>query len=250
MGAYRGVSAGNDGIFLNSASLASRRRYSVEANWLLERAGSETAFQVLGGSVVDSETAGVTGGFAYTRVISGPWIGNVFHVPMAFSVTSSLFMGVTVKYLSIDGPAGESMRSGNLDASAFYRSAGGLGVGVAGYNLLDMGHVTQQPRGLGVGLSYGDERRYHLAADWRADFQRRGQMTNLFAVGGELLVADSIPIRASYLNDDTRSASFWSVGAGLVSASGFAVDLGFRQGIEKSDDRTFAVTLKLFLASH
>jgi hypothetical protein len=249
MGAYRGVTAGNDGIFLNAASLAARKRYSIETTFFMERLGSDATVQALNGSVVDSETTGVTSGFAYTRALAGPWNGNVFQVPLAFPVTSSLFLGFTGKFLQIDGPLGESVRSGNLDVSGFFRSSGGLAVGVSGYNLLDSGHVTQMPRRFGAGVSYGDDRRYNLAADWRADFTTRGQTTHLFAFGAEYLLGDSVPIRASYLNDDTRSASAWAVGAGLVSASGLAIDLAYRQGIERTDDRTFAVTLKLFLSS-
>ena len=262
LGAYRGIATNNDGIFTNAASLAARRRYSMDAMWLLDRARGDTALQVFGASVVDSETSSVTGGLAYTRVFAGPWIGNLFHVPIAFPVSDRMFLGLTGKYQSLDGPAGDSMRAMNVDVSAFWQSAGGFGFGVAGYNLLDTGHAAVQPRGIGVGASYGDDRRYHVAVDWRGDFDRgdlqpggvlgsdSGRLTNLFAAGGELLVADSVPLRASYVRDETRHASFWSAGVGLVTSSGFAVDLGYRQGIDDSSDRTFAAALKFFLSTH
>jgi hypothetical protein len=249
LGAYNGVITGNDGIFVNAASLAARRRYSIEGSWLLDRYGGENALQVWGISIVDSETTGVTGGLAYTRVFSGPWIGNLFHAPLAVALSQNLFVGITGKYFSMGGPAGDSMRSANMDASAFYRSATGFGLGVAGYNLFDAGHVGQFPRALGVGMSYGDERKYHFAADWRGDFQRQGRTTHLFAFGGELLLGDTVPVRASYLDDETRNASFWSVGAGLVSASGIAIDAAYRQGFQDASDRTFAVTLKIFVSA-
>lgn len=249
LGAYRGIAAGNDGIFTNAASLASRKRYSIEAMWLLDRAGASPALQVFGASVVDSETASVTGGLAYTRVISGPWIGNLFDVPIAFPVTERLFLGITGKYSSLDGPAGDQMRALNADVSAYWQATSGFGLGVAGYNLLSTGHVGEQPRAIGVGASYGDERRYHIAVDWRGDTQRQGKLTSLFAVGGELLVADVVPLRASFVDDETRNASFWSAGLGLVSASGVAIDVAYRQGITDPSERTFAAALKLFLSS-
>jgi hypothetical protein len=250
LGAYRGIAAGNDGMFTNAASLAARRRYSMEAAWLLGRFAGETQFQSLNLSVVDSETAKVTGGVAYTRVLSGDWIGNLFHVPVAFPVSERFFLGVTGKYQSLDGPAGDMMRAGNVDASAFWLPSAGFGLGVAGYNLLDAGHVSQQPRGIGVGASYGNDRSYHVAVDWRGDFQRRGRLTNLFAIGGEVLLGDLVPVRASFVKDETRNASFWSAGLGIVTSSGFALDAGYRQGIDATDDRTFAVAVKLFLSSH
>jgi hypothetical protein len=141
------------------------------------------------------------------------------------------------------------MRAANVDLSAFWLPSSGFGLGVAGYNLLDAGHVGQQPRGFGVGASYGDDRLYHLAVDWRADFQRQGRTTHLFAIGGELLLGELVPVRASFVKDETRNASFWSAGLGIVTSSGFAIDAAYRQGIDASDERTFAVAMKLFVTS-
>ena len=249
IGAYRGLSGGNDAIFTNAASLASRRRYSLETLWLVDRVGSDTAIQALNFSAVDSETGAVTGGVGYTRVFSGPWTGNLFHVPIAFPVASSLFLGVTGKYQSLDGPAGDQMRAVNVDASAFWQPMALVGVGVSAYNLIDAGHKQIQPRAYGAGVSIGDDRRFHVAADWRGDEQRRGKLTNLFAVGGELLVGDAFPLRAGYVKDETRDANFWSAGVGIVTTGGFALDVGYRQRFEDPTERTIAVALKLFILS-
>jgi len=89
IGAYRGLAPGNDGMFTNAAALAARRRYAIETHWLLDRAGADNAFQVLTASAVDSE-ASVTGGFAYTRVLSGPWLGSLLHLPVAFPLAERL----------------------------------------------------------------------------------------------------------------------------------------------------------------
>ena len=250
MSAYRGVAGGNDAIFTNAASLAARRRYSLETQWLLDRAGGDNAFQGYGASVVDSEMGSFTGGFAYTRVSSGPWQGNLFHVAAAFPLGNTFFVGGTGKYGSMNGPGGEHMSAGNIDVAAFWQAASLVTLGGGGYNLVNAGHKTVMPRGVGAGIAVGDERRYRVAADWRGDFDRgRGKTTNLYAVGGELLLADLLPVRAGYLRDETRNASYWSAGFGVVTSSGVAIDASFRQGIERSDDRTFAIGLKLFLFS-
>lgn len=247
IGAYRGLAPGNDGIFTNAASLAARRRYSLESSWLLDRVGADTAIQALTASAVDSETGAVTGGIAYTRVFSGPWTGNLFHVPIAFPVASSFFLGVTGKYQSLSGPANDEMRAGNVDASAFWQPSSLVGVGVSGYNLLDAGHRQIQPRAYGAGVSLGDDRRFHLAADWRGDEQRRGKLTNLYAVGGELLLGDAVPLRAGFTRDETRSASFWSAGLGIVTSGGFGLDVSYRQRFEDPQERTIAVAIKMFV---
>lgn len=246
MGAYRGLATGNDGIFVNAAALAVSKRYAVETQWLLDRVGADNAFQYLGASVVDSQGA-ATAGFAYTRVLSGPWQGTLLHLPLAFPLADGFFLGVTGKYQSLDGPDGDQMRAGNFDASLFWQASHVLSMGAAVYNVLDSGHKTQQPRAYGAGVAVGDDRSFHLAFDWRGDTQREDELTSLYAVGGEVLVADAVPLRAGYVNDGTRHASFWSAGAGYVSSAGVAIDVAYRQCIERSDERIVAVGLKLFL---
>jgi hypothetical protein len=182
-------------------------------------------------------------------VTSGPWQGNLFHGALAFPLTQSFFVGATGKYQSLNGPQDDEMRAANVDASAFYKAASLVSLGVSGYNLLNAGHKTIQPRGIGVGAAVGDERHFQLSADWRGDFDRKGKLTNLYAAGGEVLLLDILPVRVGYLRDETRNASAWSAGVGLVSASGLAVDFSYRQGIERTDDRTLAIALKLFLFS-
>ncbi len=251
MGAYRGVAAGNDGIFTNAASLAARRRYAIETQWMLDRVAGSNAFQAYGASVVDSQTGSVAGGFAYTRVLSGPEQGNLFHVAFAFPLTEGLYLGAAGKYESLEGPlARRDVRAGTVDVGAFWQASSLISLGVSGYNLVDTAHRAIMPRGVGAGLALGDDRRYHVAADWRGDFDRKdGTTTNLYAAGAEVLVGDLMPVRAGYVRDETRGASYWSAGLGLVTTSGFAVDASFRQRIERSDDRTFAIGLKLFLLS-
>jgi len=249
IGASRGLAGGNDGIFTNAASLAARRRYSLESTWFLDRVGSDTAIQALGASAVDSETGAVTGGFAYTHVLSGPWVGNLFHLPIAFPLAGSLFGGVTGKYQSLSGPQNDEMRAFNVDASAFWQASSLIGLGVSGYNLLDTGHRQIQPRAFGAGVSVGDDRRFHVAADWRGDEHRQGKLTSLYAVGGELLLGDMVPVRAGLMKDETRNASFWSAGLGLVTTGGFGVDLGYRQRFEDPREWTMAVAVKVYILS-
>jgi opacity protein-like surface antigen len=250
LAAYRGLAAGNDGIFTNAASLAARRRYALEGMWFTDRTGADTALQAAGASVVDSETSSFTGGISFTRVLSGPWIGNLFHLPIAFPAgQGGLYLGATLKYLSLDGPAGDAIRAVNADVSAYWQASSLVSLGAAGYNLVPAGHKQVQPRGVGVGLAVGDDRRYHLSADWRGDLDRDpgGKLTSLYAVGGEILLGDLVPVRAGYLNDETRSASFVSAGVGIVLSSGVAVDLAYRQCIERSSDRSIAAALKIFV---
>lgn len=250
LGAYRGTVTGNDGIFTNAASLAAQKRYAIEGQWLLDREDGQDALHAYTLSVVDSSSTALTGGLAFTHVIDGAFTGNAFHLPLALQVSSNLYLGVTGKYFALDGQGdrlGEAVKAANVDAAAWVRASRFVSLGAAGYNLVSAGHKQVMPRALGLGLAVGDVGRYQLCFDWRADFDRQASTTHLFAVGGEYLVGDSVPIRGSYVKDDTRNASFWSAGLGYVSSGGFGVDASYRQRIEKPEEWTIAVGVKLFL---
>jgi len=248
LGGYRGLPTGNDGMFTNAASLAARKRYALELQYLLDRQGDTRAWQWFQGSVVDSETSAVTGGLAYTRVVDGLSSGNLYHLPLAFPVGGGLYAGATGKFLDLRSTAGKT-RVATADASLYWQAAAMVGMGVAAYNLVPTGKTQEAPLGWGAGLHVGDGRRYNVVFDWRGDQERRGKLTSAFAAGGELLVSDMVPLRAGWLKDGTRGASWWSVGAGVVSGAGVAVDVTYRQGVEHPDDRTVAAALKLFLHS-
>jgi hypothetical protein len=118
---------------------------------------------------------------------------------------------------------------------------------VAGYNLVPIGDEVQAPRGMGAGLSVGDDRRFHLAGDWRRDFERTGKGTDSWMAGAEILLGDTAPVRGGFLKDGTRGARFWSAGVGLVSSSGVALDVSYRQSVEAPFDRTVALAIKIFV---
>jgi len=56
-----------------------------------------------------------------------------------------------------------------------------------------------------------------------------------------------VPVRAGYVKDETLATSWWSIGAGLVSSSGLAVEVGYRQSIDATDARTISVAIKTFM---
>jgi F0F1-type ATP synthase assembly protein I len=245
LAAYRGLATGNDGMFTNAATLAVRRRYSVELQYLLDRQGPVTAWQWFQASVVDSETTAVTGGFAYTRVVDGASSGNLYHVPLAGNVAGGLYAGLTGKYLDLRGPV--RIQAATLDLGLYWQASSLVGFGAAAYNVIPIGKDADAPLGWGAGLHVGDDRRFNVAVDWRADEERRGQVTHSFAAGAELLVAELVPLRAGWLRDETRGASWWAAGVGVLVGTVAAIDLSYRQGIERPDDRGAAAAVKLFI---
>ena len=247
--AYRGIAPGNDGIFLNPAGLSARRRFATELQYLYDGNAGATGGQWFGVSMVDSETSAVAGGVAATRFASGPWLGWATHLAVATPVSPGLYLGATAKYLSLGGPGGSTVRATTADAGLYWEASSLVSLGLAGYNLIPAGHRQIMPRALGAGLSIGTDRFMHVALDWRADFDRRASTTHLLAVGAEVLVLDTVPVRAGFVKDDTLGGKWWSVGTGLVSASGVALDVGYRRSVESPADWAVAAALKVFFLS-
>jgi hypothetical protein len=241
-----GIAAGNDGIFVNPAAIAARRRYSVEAGGYIDRRGNENVAQLFGLSVVDSLTAPVTAGVSYLRAQGGEFEGNLFHTAFAGPIVERLYLGASLKWLSLRGA--ERVGAATADAGLFWQVADSLSVGAAGYNLIPIHHEQIAPMGFGAGLAIGNDRVLQLTGDWRVDLDRGGSGSlNRYAAGAEVLLARLVPLRAGWAYDEALRQQWWSVGIGLVTRNGVALDVGYRQGLDAPDARSIAASLKLFL---
>jgi hypothetical protein len=54
-------------------------------------------------------------------------------------------------------------------------------------------------------------------------------------------------VRAGWQRDETLATRWWSLGTGLITQSGIALDVGYRQSLDDPSSRTIAATLKVFL---
>ncbi len=241
-----GTAAGNDGLYVNPGAIAARRRYSVETGLLVDRRGGATVDRFLGGSVVDSMTSPVTAGVSYLRAQEGTYTGNVVHGALAGPIAEGFFLGVGGKWLSVAGET-RSISAATVDAGVLWQVADLLSVGGAGYNLVPIGNDLVAPKGAGAGVAIGNDRSFQVTGDWRTDFDRAGKTTNRYAAGAEVLLAHLVPVRGGFMKDGTLDTRWWSVGAGLVTKSGVAIDFGYRQSVDAPSTRTIAATLKLFL---
>jgi hypothetical protein len=240
-----GVAAANEGIWVNPGAIAARKRYSVEAVGFVDRRGAATDARLYGASVVDSLSSSVAGAISYLRSDEGPYTGNAWNGVLAGSIAQGFYLGVGGKYLSFKGP--RNVSAGTVDAGVFWQVAEYVSLGAAGYNLVSIANPGVAPMGVGAGVGVGSDRTLQLTADWRADFDRRDETTNRWAVGAEVLLGELVPVRAGWTRDETLGGSWWSVGAGLVTRGGVALDFGYRQSIDDPSARTIAATLKIFL---
>lgn len=240
-----GTAAGNDGLYVNPGAIAARRRYALETGILLDRRGAETVDRFLGGSIVDSESSPVTAGVSFLRAQKGLHTGNVVHFALAGPIAEKFYLGVGGKYLSLSGP--RNVSAVTVDAGVFWQVAELVSVGIAGYDLVPVNDDVAAPMGAGAGIALGSDRSFQLTGDWRADFDRLGKTTNRYAAGAEVLLGGLVPLRAGWMKDEVLDTQWWSIGAGLVSANGIALDVGYRQSLDDPSARTIAATLKVFV---
>jgi hypothetical protein len=242
-----GLAAGNDGMYVNPAAIAARRRYSIEAGGYLDRRGAENVAQLFGASVVDSITAPLTAGVSYLRAQGGLFQGNLVHGALAGAIVERLYVGASVKWLSLRGA--ERVGAATADAGLFWQVANYLSVGAAGYNLIPIGHEAIAPMGFGAGLALGSDQVFQLTGDWRVDLDRGADGSlNRWGAGAELLLGRLVPVRAGWSYDEALDDHhWWSVGVGLVTRNGVAIDVGYRQALDAEDARSIAASIKLFL---
>jgi hypothetical protein len=255
LSAAAGIVSGNDGIFVNPGALAARKRYSVESLFAVDRRGGTTVGKYAGVSVVDALTSPVATSLAWIRPLEGAQGGNLLMGGLAGALSDRFYFGAQARYYSIrqdrtDGTV-EKVDAVTADAGIFWEVSDYVALGVSGFNLAPIGHERVAPRSVGAGLSLGSDTSLKLSVDWRADLDRRvdaagkARTTNRYGAGLEALLGEMVPVRLGYLKDDTLETSWWSAGVGLVTASGAAIDVGYRQSIEKPDARVIAVSFKL-----
>ena len=264
--ASTGVASGNEGLYVNPGAIAARKRYEIDGGALFDRRGAQTVGQFFGGSIVDSESSPVTAGVSYLRVGKGPYEGNLVHFALAGPLTEGFYLGVLGKYLSLTGqtvgatpvlgapgtPAAPvklaNLTAVTADAGILWQVAHLVSLGVAGYNLVPVGNKIAAPLGMGAGVAVGSDRSFQVTGDWRTDFDApAGKNANRWAAGAEALLFDMVPVRAGWMTDGLLDTSWWSAGVGLVTPTGVALDVGYRQSIDDPKARVIAATLKLFV---
>jgi hypothetical protein len=256
LGGGTGLVSGNDGIFLNPAAVAARRRYAVDTLYALDRRGSTNTGAYLGASVVDALSAPVAVSFSWVHPLQGAEEGHAFSLGLAGSVMDKLYLGVQGRYqiVTVTSSGGAVLDESNVvtaDAGLLWEVSDYITLGASAFNLFPTGHEDFMPRSVGAGLSIGSDTSIKLVADWRADLDRvkdaagQPKTTNRFGAGLEVFLGNLVPLRVGYLADETLDTTWWSAGAGLVTASGVALDFGYRQSLEQPDARTMSLAFKM-----
>jgi hypothetical protein len=250
MGAFRGMAGDNDGIFYNPAALAARKRFDLNLGALIYRIGPNTEGTMFGGSVVDSISSPVTGGFSYNYVTTLGYktsgiSGGMTNMAAAYAIGDSLFLGVTGTYLNIASPL-VRVNAITVTVGAFMQLGKYFSGGFAGYNLINTYHPDLLPLAMGGGVAVGPSDLFHVTGDWYREYGANDVHTDRWSAGGEVFLFSVGALRGGWLYDDGAKLSWWSIGAGF-SVSGFGADFGYRQSFGGSNIQTFSGMIKVNL---
>lgn len=249
--AHRAVSSGNDGIYLNPAGMGQTKRYALEFVYFLNPAAPSN---ILNFSIVDSDTAPVATGAAYTHWSVGRRgerkSGSIFNLAFGYPLMEGVFVGWGLKYLNLDQP-GDPASGAATDLSLLVRLADLVSVGVVGYNLFKVGDANNEaPIAMAMAAAVGDDRSFRLALDWQLDFSTRATTASVLRAGGEVFLGQAFPLRAGYVRDAVRGRNYLSFGGGLM-AEGLGLELAYRRQVGGSEsgggDHSFAAAIKLQL---
>lgn len=232
-------------IFVNPANLPLYRVYHLEA---LAAFGPEARRQSYGGAVVDSSTSRLAGGFGGTWSQLDPdgidrqWTD--LRLALAYPLGDRLQLGMTGRYLRVNqgvarGPFGTSFASDGtasepimneftFDAGAAVFIAEGLRAAVSGRNLTAPGSALM-PVGVAGGVGWSN-RTVTVEGDTLVDFTTFGSARMRAMLGGEVLLADRVPLRAGYRWDAGTKAHAVSAGIGYVDRR-FSIEIGGRRDV-------------------
>lgn len=243
----RALGNANEAIFLNPGGLALGQFYSIELGYMDDARGSDRRFNA---SVVDSQAGQIAAGLSYAYITRRPdelpsgderVEGHRAELSLATRIFDTAGLGVTGRYLSFSRKLGEEDRPGGfkeftLDAGVQWRIVETLGIGFAGYNLLNS-KLRELPISWGAGLGFMSGG-ITIEADVRYNAQIGKAM---YSGGAGYVIADTVPIRAGLAYDLADDSLTLSLGLGF-NVDRFSIDLGYRQRLDgervnEDDDR-------------
>lgn len=243
-GAVRAVGMPTDGLFMNPANMAAVRVYHIG---LIGAIWPEARRQSYGAAAVDSigsstRLAGGLGGTWNSQDADG--IDRQYkdlRFGLALPFGDQFFMGVGGQYLWLQqngrGPLGDSaatagrrdsdiVKGFSFDVGATLKPSRAFGISIVGTHLTDPG-TGFQPTTVGGGIGVGSDV-FTLEGDVVADFTTWEDTALRAMIGGEVLVADKVSLRAGYRFDQGADSHGVSGGFGYIDRA-FDLELGVRR---------------------
>ena len=224
--AFNAISTGTAGVYNNPAGIARAILFGVEGSYTYTPTGN-----LLSAAIVDSKTnpaitAGLGVGYYFDRQRdNGDDITALdFRLPLAMPIVpEKISVGLGLRYLSISNKDIETLSGLTLDAGALFQIVDGLHVGVAVKNIIDPCETASRCAGIvpltvGGGVSYGSiEQAFVISGDVNYDLSGVDGAGLNFALGGEYLVENMIPVRLGFKREALPNSNIVTVGAGWRS---------------------------------
>lgn len=251
---YNAVGTGGAGLYHNPAGIAAANMYSLNGTYEFT-----PSTNVLSASIVDSKTnPNISAGVGYSYLLGRSALDNSFghDVRLAVAIPAvpdRVSVGVEGRYSVLNAKGSQLARGFTMDAGFLFRVVDKLSIGVVGRNLIDI--CDQQrfcssvtPLTMAGGVSYGEGSPFTASADVEVDLGSEKETVNMrYQIGGEYLIAGSVPIRAGYQHRTFTQTDHVSLGAGW-RASRFGIDLAGRMTIQDIESvyvsSSFAVYFK------
>ena len=251
-------------IFVNPANLPLYRVYHLEG---LAALGPEARRQSYGGAIADSSTSRLAGGFGGTWSQMDPdGIKRQFtdlRLTLAYPFGDRFSLGATGRFLRVgqqvaEGPLGGSLASDGtssepifsgftFDAGAAVQVSDNIRIALSGHNLTAPG-TALAPLFLAGGIGWSNQI-VTVEGNGLVDFTTFGSARGRAMIGGELLAADRIPLRAGYRYDDGMKTHAISLGIGYVDRK-FSVEFGGRRDVVADHPATLlSLGIRFFLDS-
>lgn len=246
-GASIGYGGDTDAIHANPAAVAAQPTFNLLLGGIV---GIPQSHYVLTVEAVDSkineeDVIPVSGGLSYQYYLSGEGFeerkGHVVSLSIAVpAYTKYAYVGVTTRYLHFAGNVVSN--SVTMDAGLMIKPIPLMGIGLAGYNLIDV-RSAEAKRAWGFGLSVGKENWFHVDLDARLDPDATDTLQPTFTIGGEYLIADLVAPRLGYSEDLYRGAHLICAGVSIIY-QGWAIEVAYKHAV-LGDEKTFALGLRL-----
>jgi hypothetical protein len=243
-GAHSAIATANDALTVNPAGLSQSRRYHFEIDGVYD---SGWPAQGVTASIVDSASSPVGSGILFSRWGSGQPGGRGEGWSLGFSYSSpigqSLFSGGQTKFLRYRGPEGLSAKWAQ-DLGVLSRRGSFSWAAVV--QNISTEKLPLFPLTGVLGVAWGDDRDWHLAIDYKADFSDTSHVKHKAALGLEALVGDSIALRGGATWDASAHLWWMSAGVGLLTERG-GLQLVWRRRVSGGYDQLFEAGLTLYL---
>jgi hypothetical protein len=210
-GAHAAIATSNDAVTVNPAGIAQGRRYHLEVDGVSDPRFPAQGLMI---SVVDTTSSPVGTGVLFSRWGSGQpgGRGEGWYAGLAYAYSlGSTYLGGETKYYRFNTPDGEAHQF--AEDFGLLSRRGNFSYALVVQNI-STSKVPAFPLTGTAAIAWGTDADWHLSFDYKADLSDTSNVKSKLAGGLEVLVEQSIALRAGGTWD--VSSQLWWLSAGLA----------------------------------